>query len=162
ERVAPHPAVHGFVKGRSIKTFVEPHAGKRVVLRMDLRDFFPSFSGARVQAFFRTLGYPEPVADLLGGICTNATPTRVWRGLHESVEDSREAQSLYARPHLPQGAPTSPPLANTCFYRMDCRLAGLAKSAGATYTRYADDLAFSGDAEFEKCMQRFSIHVAAI
>src|SRR5262249_23565739 len=159
ERVPPHPAAHGFIKSRSIKTFVAPHVGKRVILRMDLRDFFPSFSGARVQAFFRTLGYPEPVADLLGGICTNATPNNVWAILRVPVEDLHEARSLYARPHLPQGAPTSPLLANACSYRMDCRLEGLAKSAGAEYTRYADDLAFSGDAEFEKCVQRFSVHV---
>ena len=69
---------------------------------------------------------------------------------------------MYAQPHLPQGAPTSPALANICSWRMDCRLAGLAKAAGAHYTRYADDLAFSGDEDFEKRVERFSNHVAAI
>jgi hypothetical protein len=118
---------------------------------MDLQDFFPCFTGARIQAVFRTAGYPEPVADLLGGICTNAVPRDICR-----------AQPLYMRPHLPQGAPTSPALANICSWRMDCRLAGLAKSAGAGYTRYADDLAFSGGADFERRVERFSTHVAAI
>jgi hypothetical protein len=74
----------------------------------------------------------------------------------------REAELLYARPHLPQGAPTSPALANLCTYRIDCRLQGLAQRAGADYTRYADDLAFSGDKAFEKGVNRFSTHVAAI
>jgi hypothetical protein len=69
---------------------------------------------------------------------------------------------LYARPHLPQGAPTSPALANICAYRVDCRLGGLARAAGAEYTRYADDLAFSGDQHFERRVQRFSTHVAVI
>ena len=156
EKIPVAAAVHGFVKGRSIQTFVAPHTGQRVVLRMDLQDFFPSISGARIQALFRTMGYPEPVADLLGGICTNAAPAAVW-----SVQAPRETRDLYSRPHLPQGAPTSPALANLCAYRVDCRLRGLAKSAGAQYTRYADDLAFSGDGEFDRCVERFSIHAAA-
>jgi hypothetical protein len=66
DRIPPHSAVHGFRKGRSIKTFAAPHVGRHIVLRMDLRDFFPSISGARIQALFRTVGYPESVADLLG------------------------------------------------------------------------------------------------
>jgi RNA-directed DNA polymerase len=74
----------------------------------------------------------------------------------------QKTRDLYSRPHLPQGAPTSPALANCCAFRLDCRLAGLAKSAGAEYTRYADDLAFSGDESFERCAERFSIHAAAI
>ena len=69
---------------------------------------------------------------------------------------------MYARPHLPQGAPASPALANISFYRLDCRLAALAKSAGAHYTRYADDLAFSGSEEFDRRVERFRLHVAAM
>jgi len=164
EKIPPHPAVHGFVKGRSILTFIAPHVGQRVVLRMDLRDFFPSFARARIQALFRTLGYPESVADLLGGICTNATPRDVWNEIALDVRPAciSEARRLYSRPHLPQGAATSPALANTCCYRLDCRLNALAKSAGAAYTRYADDLAFSGGEEFERGAERFGLHVADI
>jgi hypothetical protein len=164
EKIPAHAAVHGFVKGRSIKTFVAPHAGRRVVLRMDLRDFFPSFAAARIQTLFRVLGYPESVADLLGGICTNAAPRDVWTDstLDADPHRLREARALYSRPHLPQGAPTSPALANLCTYRVDCRLSGFADSAGAEYTRYADDLAFSGGEAFERHIERFSTHVAAI
>ena len=162
--IPPHPAVHGFVPGRSIRTFVEPHVARRVVLKMDLQDFFPSLSGARVQAIFRTAGYPESVADLLGGICTNATPREIWRELGREVDPCQiqEARILYSRPHLPQGAPTSPALANLCAYRVDCRLLGIAHSSGAEYTRYADDLAFSGDGEFARSVERFALHAAAI
>ncbi len=152
------------MNGRSIKTFIAPHVGQRVVLRMDLREFFPSFAGARIQTLFRTIGYPESVADLLGGICTNAAPREIWKSLAGEVDpkELQEVRVLYSRPHLPQGAPTSPALANICAYRMDCRLTGLARSAGAEYTRYADDLAFSGGEAFERHVERFSTHVAAI
>jgi retron-type reverse transcriptase len=164
EKVPSHPAAHGFLKGRSIRTFVAPHVGQRVVLKMDLQDFFPSIPRARIQALFRTMGYPESVADRLGGICTNAAPRDAWKhpGMDVDPRQLEEARALYAQPHLPQGAPTSPALANLCAYRVDCRLAGLAKAAGAHYTRYADDLAFSGGEAFDRRVERFSIHVAAI
>jgi len=158
EKVPPHSAAHGFVKGRSVKTFLSPHLGRRVVLKMDLQDFFPSIAGARIQTIFRMMGYPESVADLLGGICSNAVPRHVWN----NQQHTQDACILHTRPHLPQGAPTSPALANISVYRVDCRLTGLAQSAGAEYTRYADDLAFSGGAEFERGVERFSTHVAAV
>ena len=163
-RVPAHPAAHGFVKGRSIATFAEPHTARRVVLRLDLDHFFPAFPAARIQALFRTLGYPEPVADRLGGICANVAPRSLWRErpIEISPRDWDDARALYTRPHLPQGAPTSPALANLSAFRLDCRLAGLARSAGAAYTRYADDLAFSGDAEFHRSVERFAAHAAAI
>jgi RNA-directed DNA polymerase len=168
DAIPVHPAVHGFVKGRSIKTFAAPHAGKQVVLRMDLKDFFPTLGRAQIQAFFRTAGYPERVADLLGGLCTNTVPLAGWqefgadRGRFDAPFAVFEARQLYGRPHLPQGAPTSPALANLCMYRADSRLSGLARAAGADYTRYADDLAFSGGEQFARAADRFAAHVAAI
>ena len=158
EQVPAHEAVHGFVKGRSIRTFAAPHVGRRVVLRMDLRDFFPTFRAARVAAFFRTMGYPETVAARLAGLCTNAVPARVWAGR----EVAWETRQMYRRAHLPQGAPTSPALANAMAFRLDCRLSGWARAAGAAYTRYADDLAFSGDAEFARGVERFAVHAMAV
>ena len=164
EKMPAHAAAHGFLKAHSIKTFAAPHVGKRVVLRMDLRDFFPSISRPRVQALFRTAGYPDAVADLLGGLCTNVAPRKLWTTLGKSLDPLAMAAAcaLYAWPHLPQGAPTSPALANLIAYRVDCRLTGLAQSAGAVYTRYADDLAFSGDEVFNRCVERFAIQAAAI
>jgi hypothetical protein len=104
DRIPSHPAVHGFVKGRSIKSFAAPHVGQRVVLRMDLQDFFATFSGARVQSFFRTIGYPEPVADLLGGIATNAVSQSAWLGMCAPCTRGR----IYPRaPPPPHRSPTS-------------------------------------------------------
>lgn len=163
-QIPVHDAAHGFVKGRSIKTFATPHVGRPVVLRMDLQDFFPSISARRIQACFRTAGYPELVADLLGGLCTNRSALAAWMNQDPDIDRNllRETRSLYSQPHLPQGAPTSPALANICAYRVDCRLSGLAQAAGAEYTRYADDLAFSGDAAFMRGIDRFRTQAAAI
>jgi RNA-directed DNA polymerase len=170
DHIPSHPAVHGFVKGRSIQSFAAPHVGQHVVLRMDLEDFFPSFSGSRIQSFFRTAGYPESVADVLGGLATNVVPQGEWRSLSATSQPSGhldqdqwwQMKAMYGRPHLPQGAPTSPAVANLCSYRMDSRLHGLAKHSGAVYTRYADDLAFSGGEVFARGIHRFSTQVAAI
>ena len=104
------------------------------------------------------------MADRLGGIATNAVGWDFWSRRPAEVDLAHwsESRILYSRPHLPQGAPTSPALANLMTYQLDCRLSGLARTGGATYTRYADDVAFSGDEEFERGVLRFAAHVAAI
>jgi hypothetical protein len=134
-----HPAAHGFVRGRSALTHARAHAGRRVVVRLDLEDFFAAVTAARVYGIFRTAGYPEAVAHALTGLCTNVVPAE-----HSVAGHYRLARRL-AAPHLPQGAPTSPALANLAAFRLDARLAGLARELGATYTRYADDLVLSCD-----------------
>jgi hypothetical protein len=149
DRIAPHEAAHGFVAGRSVLTFVRPHAGAPVVARIDLEDFFGSVSAGRVYGIFRCAGYPEAVAHTLTGLTTNVAPLAVWRDAPE-LPDAGGHESRHrlgrrlATPHLPQGAPTSPALANLCAHGLDRRLAGLAARFGLAYTRYADDLAFSG------------------
>ncbi len=164
DRIPPHPAAHGFVKGRSIHTFIAPHTGQDVVLKMDVRNFFPSLTCARIQSFFRVAGYPETVAGVLGGLTTTSTPKKFWSNapFEANREQIQQSQLLYSVRHLPQGAPTSPALSSICAYRLDCRLAGLAQSAGAQYTRYADDLAFSGGSAFARSVERFATQVAVI
>jgi RNA-directed DNA polymerase len=134
-----HAAAHGFVRGRSAITHARAHSGRRVVVRIDLEDFFAGVTAARVYGIFRTAGYPEAVAHALTGLCTNVVPAQC-----SVPADYRLARRL-ATPHLPQGAPTSPALANLAAFRLDARLAGLARELGATYTRYADDLVLSCD-----------------
>ena len=161
--IPPHEAAHGFLPGRSIRTFAAPHVGRDVVVKLDLRDFFPSVTSARVVAMFLTAGYPEPVARTLAGLCTNRVPRPVWLADGSPAQGPGvwRARRLYQTPHLPQGAPTSPALANLAAYRLDLRLAALATSAGAAYTRYADDLVFSGEAPFARAAERFVVSVAA-
>jgi RNA-directed DNA polymerase len=158
--IPPHDAAHAFRPGRSVRTFVAPHVGRRVVLELDLRDFFPAITAARVTSLFLTAGYPEPVARLLAGLCTNSAPPDVVAA--PGCPDAWRARRLFGRPHLPQGAPSSPALANLCAHRLDVRLSGLAATADAHYTRYADDLAFSGGPDFERSVARFHVHACAI
>jgi hypothetical protein len=134
-----HERVHGFVPGRGVHTFAAGHAGQEVLVSLDLRAFFSSITAARVFRLFREAGYPEPVAHALTALTTTRTPAYV---LRQAPDPHRAA--LLRQPHLPQGAPTSPALANLCAFRLDRRLTGLADRFGLHYSRYADDLAFSG------------------
>jgi RNA-directed DNA polymerase len=166
--IPPHEAAHGFRRGRSVLSFVAPHVGRTIVLKMDLRDFFVSITSARVMAIYLTAGYPEPVARLLTGLGTNTVPLAIWNQAGPlELDPSRsstgwQARRLYRQPHLPQGAPTSPALANLAAFRLDARLAGLARAAQGSYTRYADDLVFSGGELFARSIGRFPTHVAAV
>ena len=87
--IPPHEAAHGFRPGRSVMSFVAPHVGRTVVLKMDLRDFFVSITSARVMAIFITAGYPEPVARLLTGLCTNTVPVAVWSQVEPATSRTR-------------------------------------------------------------------------
>ena len=162
--IPPAQEAHGFRPERSVASFVEPHAGRAIVIRFDLRNFFPSIRKARVLPIFLTAGYPEPVARLLAGLCTNRAPPEVLRDGESvlKVEQRRALKLLYGEPHLPQGAPSSPAIANLCAFRLDRRLAGLAASANARYTQYADDLLFSGGIELARAARGFEVAVSRI
>lgn len=160
--VPPHQSAHGFVRSRSCLTGARIHAGERVVLSLDLRNFFTSVPSARVHAIFRCLGYPWAVSRLLTGLCTTATPTAVFSRWQEGAAFDWQARKVHGIPHLAQGAPTSPALANLSALRLDRRLARLAHRFSANYTRYADDLAFSGDDGFRRKLEPFLRLVEAI
>ncbi len=140
-RIPVHDACHGFVGGRSIVTNAAVHRASRVIVKIDLADFFPTIHYRRVAGLFAHHGYPPEVARALGAICTHrrvlADGTIAWPGV------------------LPQGAPTSPALANVICRRLDARLSRLAAKVGARYTRYADDLTFSFPEEPEVPLGRF-------
>ena len=116
----PKPSAHGFIPDRSIKSNAKAHARRRLLLNIDLEEFFPSIHFGRVLGVFSKapFSFPYGVAVLLAQICTN-------RGC------------------LPQGAPTSPMLSNFVCRRMDNELRVFALRRGCTYTRFADDMTFS-------------------
>lgn len=142
DQARPHAAAHGFVPGRSILTNARPHAGQGIVLKFDLANFYPTVGFSRVVAIFRKLGYSREASIWLGQLTTSTVPYSI-----PFDRATLPVVSRYFRRHLPQGAPTSPALANLSAFWLDVRLAGLARSYGATYTRYADDLTVSGPAD---------------
>ena len=136
EKLPVHGAAHGFLPARSVATNAQMHAGADVIVKVDLKDFFPTVTWRRVKGMLRKAGLSEPVATLLSLLSCEAPRVPVeFRG-----------KTLWVAtgvPALPQGAPTSPAITNAICLRMDRRLSGLSTKLGFTYTRYADDLAFS-------------------
>lgn len=112
-------SVHGFVLGKSVKTNAAAHLRKRYILNVDLKNFFPSITEGRVKGLLEAVGLDDRVASIVARLC---------------CENSQ----------LPLGAPTSPVLSNMVCFRMDRQMLAFAKGARCTYTRYADDITFSG------------------
>ncbi len=124
---------HGFVKGRSIVTNCSFHVNKKIILKLDLKNFFHSINKEDVLKVFYNLGFTDQSARYLAELCTLDN-------------------------HLPQGAPTSPFLSNLACKMLDKRLYRLSEKTKIDYTRYADDLVFSG----EKIKKSFYKHVENI
>ncbi|HIF9399213.1 TPA: retron St85 family RNA-directed DNA polymerase [Photobacterium damselae] len=114
------PYSKGFEKGRSILNNAQPHIGASYLLSIDLENFFPSIKSFKVYGVFRSIGYNKEMCKLLTNLCT----------YHD---------------YLPQGAPSSPKLANLTCSRLDDRIHGYAGPKGITYTRYADDITLSAN-----------------
>ncbi len=136
ERLPVHGAAQGFLVGRSILSNAQVHENPRILLKMDIKEFFPTVTWKRAKGVFRRAGYRDGISTLLALICTEAPREIV------TVEGKTYFVSLGPR-CLPQGAPTSPAITNALCLRLDRRLAGLATKYGWRYTRYADDLTFS-------------------
>lgn len=115
-----HPSATGFRQKKSIVDNAGPHLGKAYILKVDIYKFFDSIRQPRVTEVFQQIGYPHNIARVLSQLCC-------------------------IKRHLPQGAATSPALSNIVLYPMDQKLTEMAGQYGLTYTRYADDLTFSGD-----------------
>ena len=131
------PAAHGFVPARGIVSNATPHVRQGFVLNLDLKDFFPSVGFRRVRSVFRRAGYSGAVSTIFARLCTDCP--------RQPVDFAGQRYEVAAGPlGLPQGAPTSPAVSNLVTRKLDRRLTGFATKLGLTYTRYADDLTFSG------------------
>ena len=110
---------HGFVKGRSTYSNALIHAGNELVINIDLKDFFPSIDHSRVTELFLDLGWSPDTSAILATLCTK-----------DGV--------------LPQGVSTSPAITNIICIPLDKKLLELSNKVGLNYSRYADDISFSG------------------
>jgi retron-type reverse transcriptase len=118
-KIPVHESAHGFVSQHSIVSNAEPHLGCNWLLKIDIKDFFPSINIRRIVWIFKQCGYTRDVSFFLARLCT-------------------------LDGNLPQGSAASPTLSNIIFNKTDKRLAHLANCWKVKYTRYADDLTFSG------------------
>lgn len=137
--------IHGFIPESSILKHAQIHHKSKYLMKIDLLKFFDTITDQRVYNMFRSIGYTKNLAWDFSKICTAKHRTSYWESF--STEDySTLSQHINCNPNvLPQGAPTSPLLANLVATHLDVRIGGLAKKMNFKYTRYADDLCFSSD-----------------
>jgi len=135
---------HGFRTGRGTRSNAEPHVGQKMVIRVDLKNFFPTVTFGRVRGYLIALGYGFPVATSLACLVTEAERQPV------VLEDGTLVHVPVTNRHCVQGAPTSPALCNALLLKLDRRIAGLARKFSVNYTRYADDLTFSGPLDHQQ------------
>ena len=148
KRLPVHAASHAFIKGSSIKKCAARHCGAKWLIKIDIKDFFGSISEIQVYRVFRSVGYQPLVAFELARLCTITPGERSLRNYlpHWHVRKPNFKIPTYQRKllgYLPQGAPTSPNLANLIMLDRDEKLTALARDFGLNYTRYSDDLCFS-------------------
>lgn len=117
----PNNAAVGFAKGRSVVSGARVHLHQRYVYNIDLKDFFPSITSGRLfkRLQSKPFGLNAEMASLVTDLCCD-------------------------KQVLPQGAPTSPTITNFICERLDRKLQNLAKAYNLRYSRYADDITFSG------------------
>ena len=120
-----HPCAMGFDPGISIAHNAAMHVGQAVVIKLDIKDFFPTTTAQRVGYYFRRIGWDAECAALLSKLVT-----------HNDA--------------LPQGAPTSPRLSNLVNYVLDCQIQRYVEKHKGTYTRYADDITVSYPEDWPK------------
>lgn len=121
----PHQNSYGFIKGKNIFHNAQPHCGGPLFIRADIEEFFPSITIKKLLQVFLQLGIDEKICWYLAKFLT--------------IQDT-----------LAQGLNTSPMIANLVCLSLDRNLTLLAEKHQCRYSRYADDITFSGDTLPEK------------
>ena len=132
-KIKPHSSAVGFRYDHSVKTGAERHLGNKVLLTMDISNYFNSIKQNSVQRIL--------------GLCMARTLQPQLKSGSEEIDYTGDSHMLANiccfKNQLPQGAPTSPAIANLFGLTFDSQFSNIAKQENMTYTRYADDLTFS-------------------
>lgn len=141
-----HPASTAYAPKSDIVKATEIHCGAKWLIKMDLKNFFESISEISAYKAFLSLGYQPLISFEMARLCTRLGPYTSRRKHEQWINFNRYSIGDYRNfriGHLPQGAPTSPMLANMAMIEVDSEIEKLATNFGFTYSRYADDLTFS-------------------
>jgi RNA-directed DNA polymerase len=157
--VEPHSTSHAFAPGRDLVGAANQHVGARWLVKMDVLNFFECILEPVVYRVFHGLGYGELVAFEMAQLCTRPHLGLIKQKIYFKETSEHFPYKPSPIGHLPQGAPTSPMLANLAVRELDERLDALARERGWKYTRYADDLAFS---TIEPCTRGRAMTLASL
>ena len=119
EKFDVSPFAKAYKKKHNLKENVRFHSNQETVLNLDIKNFFPSIKSKSIEGIFKNMGYSPLVSNLLAKLCTR-------------------------NKILPQGAPTSPFLSNIFMKEIDDAISKYCILGKIKYTRYADDMTFSG------------------
>jgi RNA-directed DNA polymerase len=144
-KVSSHDSCKGFDIGSSIKNNAEVHLDKPAILKMDLMRFYDSINEKRVYGIFKRLGYHPNLCVSFAKICTALPDANFIKSFKKNEYPLKEIVVNNKQGILPQGAPSSPKISNLIAKNLDNRLQLLAEKNGVKYSRYADDLTFSGE-----------------
>lgn len=152
--IEDHPASSAYAPGSSPAKCAARHLGANWLIKVDIHDFFESITERAAWRVFRSAGYQPLVSLELARLCTREPHGREQRKKKWRIERRSDGRIKPYKTrwmgYLPQGAPTSPMLANLASLQLDSALQALADRYGLVYTRYSDDIAFSTGGVFSR------------
>jgi RNA-directed DNA polymerase len=145
-------ASKAYAPGSRVFDAAQMHVSCKWLIKLDITNFFEAILETDVYSIFRKAGYQPLIAFELSRICTRlrASGNPIANRLTTKNFESDFPYSSGFIGHLPQGAPTSPLLANLSSLNLDATLIQLAMNNGFVYSRYADDLVFSTKRPFDR------------
>lgn len=158
-KISPHTASTAYSEGNTVRKAAERHLRARWIVKVDIESFFESIKEPYVASIFERMGYPDLLSFQLGRLCTRLPTIRSRKTIFQRRRTPEHGvmQSKWIG-FLPQGAPTSPQLANLVMRRSDRKVTLIARQAGLRYSRYSDDMIFSTPGAFTRDRGETFVH----